>query len=674
MASTTIQTPEPKSSRWLYLIAALLILALVIFIWWSESQHVETIFAWPSKSRRVETIVQNMGKLRNPQITWLGKTVIVSGEIGDAAEYQALSQQLSQIVGLGHVVNRVTVDRQDDWYKAGETLGILTIPVHSRYDDSPESLRQISSLIRLPDQETITVLRNETLSEVILKHYRFGHSDLPHSYALLAQRIVTLNKIDNQNQIHSGPLRIPILPPRALISSSSAARPGFSYYRPMKRFAISRILAPSLRQAAVLSRGGNKSFDATSFVSIPVTPETLGQTQEVLPDFATYLTSARIRVALADGVNSTGGAIHKTLNAQEASILQAAVKKKSARNVYVFVLDDGWPDSAAYSSSLADLQQISNIVRDKYGLGHVNIRTHDYIPLPLSSHSGSIRDALREFTDIDTSNMVRVIYVPLSKAQNSADVLTELLTLNFIVRHTKSNPSSASNLIDIAKQNASDVLEGIGDTFDDQRIDTDESVIQAIWALADIAVRDSPNDDVFFINESWTIKWSRLTGSLDDGHSGISTGIAVAATGDTPSLEVNREIGGLDFARQATSSKSVLAVMNVIPSTGLICNSSIVRQDLFDQTFVAAYDGEVIAGPDERHCLDGTRVDTCVCGTSFSAPRLAWLLALSEAERTGHQDSANWNAYMYGRVLKMRTSDSVPFRGTYLHLGDLLKP
>src|SRR5439155_14241572 len=130
-----------------------------------------------------------------------------------------LSHELAEIAGTNYVANETRVVPHEESFNPEETVGILIIPVNSRYDDSSESLAQISAILRLPQVETINVVTDQTLSSVIIGRYLFGESDLPRSFTLLAQRIAELNGLHDTDQVHPGPLKVPILPARAQVRS-----------------------------------------------------------------------------------------------------------------------------------------------------------------------------------------------------------------------------------------------------------------------------------------------------------------------------------------------------------------------------------------------------------------------------------------------------------------------
>jgi hypothetical protein len=625
---------------------------------------------------QVENVIRNASYIQDPKVMWEGETVVIYGKVSNEETFAFLSHSLAQVVGAGYVVNETTLAPASRPVAPDERVALVSISVNSRYDDSPESLQQIAAILGLPQRQAITVQPGATLSSVILQQYGVGASDLPSSYRLLANKIEEINDLRDPDHLVPGTLELPILPPRAAQQPAAviAPRSGFSVwsYSGELNGALGDVgyLSPEWTQKAVVPPGGEQSERAISVLSVPVSRSQLSETAKALQNMSFVVTSGRMIVRFADSNAPTAGGTHLSLTAQDRSQLVAALQMQTQRNATVFVLDDGWPDANTYAQSVVALQEISDTIRSHYNLPRVLLPTSPFVPLPSPTpHSAYIRDSIREFTDVDTAHHVKVIYVPLSKAQNSSPVLRELLELYFIVRSAKSATDVTDTSLKAADSYATTVLAGMLDLPDETQMATDEGVLQALWSVGDFAARNGRTNDVFFINESWTV----APGVLQDDHPGVTAGIAVVAAGNAPSKVVDSGIEGVDFARECASTKSVLAVLNVQPPKGIICNSSIVRTDLLDDTFVVGFDGEVIAGPNESACLDGD-VKSCVCGTSFAAPRVAWMLALHEEIQPADIDYVTWNALLMKNMRGLRTQDTVPWSGLYLRPSDMLKP
>jgi len=100
-------------------------------------------------------------------------------------------------------------------------------------------------------------------------------------------------------------------------------------------------------------------------------------------------------------------------------------------------------------------------------------------------------------------------------------------------------------------------------------------------------------------------------------------GLLVVAAGNdgasTPVVKTKMEV-----AERSYHPGDMLAVMNVDDKGTLACDFSIVDPD--GDAFAVAFRGDL---------------SNSACGTSFSAPRLAWLLALRESSRPRLPDMTN---------------------------------
>ena len=172
------------------------------------------------------------------------------------------------------------------------------------------------------------------------------------------------------------------------------------------------------------------------------------------------------------------------------------------------------------------------------------------------------------------------------------------------------NSIESSDTVDLDRESEfHDVGFEVSPTMED-RI---SAIVAAVWRLAELAAKQDKHNPVFFLNESWTV----VPDTVELGSPGLSSGIVVAAAGNTPGKEVNSDTGKIDFARNATPANDVLAALDTKPGLNQpFCDSSQLNRDTLSMTMAAAYDGEAVDGG--------------LCGTSFSAPRIAWLLALGK--------------------------------------------
>ncbi len=123
----------------------------------------------------------------------------------------------------------------------------------------------------------------------------------------------------------------------------------------------------------------------------------------------------------------------------------------------------------------------------------------------------------------------------------------------------------------------------------------------------------------YFLNESWSVGKS----SLFVMYPRTPRGIILAAVDNSGGLNVYQL--GWDFAQRSLQSSDTVAVMNVDSMGQPLCRSNIV--DDLPNTRAVSFDGSVSDGP---------------CGTSYSSPRAAWLLAFAAALGPPSANPDNW--------------------------------
>jgi hypothetical protein len=88
----------------------------------------------------------------------------------------------------------------------------------------------------------------------------------------------------------------------------------------------------------------------------------------------------------------------------------------------------------------------------------------------------------------------------------------------------------------------------------------------------------------------------------------------------------------------------MLAVMNIGADGKAACDSSLL--EVSNDVFGVAYDGAL---------------SPTVCGTSFAAPRVAWLVAAREAMTEAPADAAHWRANLHREITGMRDPHATNF-------------
>jgi hypothetical protein len=544
---------------------------------------------------------------------------------------------------------------------------LISVDIDRRYDDSEASLGQISLLFDLLPPTQVRLSANTSLSQLILEHYGISDShggaldhpsDQPETYRLLLYQIRVLNSLDDANLVPPGNLLIPTLPPRVvdadqnyrggplIITSSLAprAQPGQQ----------SQVFGDvKLREGAVINEGPSASDKArvARFVfRIPLSlwQNLFDQAPDVL-DIANVRAQAQaLPLSLVPGVKEatpTSFEVSPALRTQITSLLSASKRRST-----VFILDSGWPSAEDEVSSRNALREIFDVVSDSFRIEPVARRKPAAFVEPGSTHCKEIAEALQDFRRLDASGRVRVVYVPLSREQDSSDLLREMVFLGGAIdlkrvqaqRESQDFPPSRVRLdksaIKYLKAQAKDAVASLPASLK-QTFSMNSQVLQALLTVANVWA--AKTHSVFFLNQSWTVATNSARINFETG----LRGLAVAAVGNDPYRDVYDVNRGIDFARRSYRDKDVVAVMALNVNGNRACSSFVNSAKLAD-AFVVGYSGSL---------RDGR------CGTSFAAPRIAWLLAAKEASRADEpKDADAWALELFATMKDLRpTTDTL---------------
>jgi hypothetical protein len=626
--------------------------ALVIFIggiiW-----RTQRVILW-----RIHHSLVRTGLPSDIQLVRVGHNVVLTGQVKTQGDYILASKKTAEIVGVGKVINALTIATGERVFDPNQRVGIIDIAIDTYYDDSSVSLQQIEAVLELPQFEQFSVATASTISDIIFDRYGFGVSDLPLSYALLERSILKRNALRSPQDLRAGSLKLPILPRRtpSFVHNAPATithpQSGFTLFGLGGMVGFNAEIGHSLNSIVTEQPKSSSMF----ILQVPVTRATALETKGIA-NLPFTISSNKMSITFAAGTQTPHA--HTSLEEADRIAVTNGLKLPMHRKPTVFILDSGWPDAATYSSSLEELHRLVDVAKTFYQLPKQSWADPLFVPPALddgSQHCVQIREALKEFTDLDTGHAVNVVYVPLSQAQNSSFLLGEILKLYYIRKLVGDKRQVDGSILKGADSfatyalNTNTLKQITGIT-----IDTEGAILEAVWSLAELAAQSDPQRPTFLINESWTVD----PGMREDAHSGISAGIAIASVGNTPGQVVNADVGRVDFAGQCATTKSVIAVLDVKPNTGLYCGSSRLDENLLDDSLAVGFDGEV---------LDGG-----LCGSSFSAPRVAWILALEEATRSETLQRSEWVVFIQHKLAGTRRQSSDVWQHLYLHPADLLK-
>jgi hypothetical protein len=315
------------------------------------------------------------------------------------------------------------------------------------------------------------------------------------------------------------------------------------------------------------------------------------------------------------------------------------------RGVNLFIVDSGWPSQLAYDESRKALFSFFDTIRHRFLLDPISRSNVHEFTKPLNPHCQEIETSLKSLTDLDPGGRIKIIYVPLTHEQYADDVLREMLELHYISKNRQYWPVGKIRLnqeqLKEASDYANEVLSKLEPDAHAHEVKTDSAVLEALFDLAnEIATSTKKGDEgLFFVNESWTV----YTDTLNFDLGVYDYGLAIVAAGNEPKRTVDSVDEWVDFARRCHPPKlEALTVINLDASGNIQCDTSKVREDSLSSTLAVGYDGNI----------------PTACGTSFAAPRVAWLLAFIESTRICKADRVTWLGGLQQRLIMGRSNSN----------------
>jgi len=537
-----------------------------------------------------------------------------------------------------------------------EQLDVLVqIKVKTAYDDSNESIEMISNLIDLLPVREITFPSQGTLSELILNEYRISTyekdavSYLPRSYSLLDQSILALNNADKPEELKAGKLLIPYIPKKAIKNFNKLK--SLNYVPKISVFSSEKITRrepvpitrPELEYKGtpeILDLNRNASQYFLIDLEVP-----LVEAQKILEDKKMMNYTSFFNFPMT--INFTGPPVSETTNLTEdhyvlqpfeRELIQTLLREQANRDVFLFIVDTGWPDSESYIESHLQMREILEYIWTSiFEISFPGLSESEEFENPSHPHCQYIARVLEEFRSLDSENRIKVIYVPTSKEQQATPFLEAILQTHYLINIWKNEGTTQlpSDVIRQAKREAERIVRNNfpqdwgGNSSSELR--TDKVILDSLLSIGNLYARN--NDTVFFINESWTVREDSL---LVYYPSDISGAVVAAAGNNNENINSNRR----DFAQRCISHRDTIAVMNMDPQNfELICNSSRLAEKAIGTAMAIAYDGRL-------------NVEENLCGTSYAAPRVAWLIAVAEVTMARNPPSFGWGADLCNRLMK----------------------
>ncbi|WP_411833877.1 hypothetical protein [Pseudoxanthomonas mexicana] len=509
----------------------------------------------------------------------------------------------------------------------GEAMVVMWRRVPSNFNSSDFSAEQARKLVDSSPSRTIRLSQGDTVSGQLHRKFKISSTWTPVMYERMISRIVELNALKNADEVVAGQeLIVPVVPMTATSRLSQGVRVDIS----------------------------QSMLDSTSYGSLGVAEEGAAQTEiqyfsipaselykYELADGYEQGASGEMKVEFGFAGSSEGASLAAPVRTEVAERIRAGLKgSANGVNPVIIVMDDSIPDNEEYARTRDFVVSLSTTVRAKYFLGDSPYiedvkglassfpeETPRYTLYPdLRMHSSQIKETLRPLIKLDEAQRIRVIYLPLAATQHGiTPLLKELLYLAEMIKIVKPVPGQKSKAIAGSKQIAMIVVDqimmGNRQVFDYRpvafgtlaaaSIPSDRSLIEAVALVLD--AYSTVTGEPHALSLSWTTLKLQLPVYLVESPYGWK--FAAVGNGGVAGVGSDFLANELQLASRAATNRDVVAVLN---SDGIAgpCASNV-----FDDSGGIELLGVAFSG----------RLDAKRCGTSFSTPRVTWLMAAREA-------------------------------------------
>lgn len=579
------------------------------------------------------------------------------------------------IAGALAVANLATAQGSPD-----EDLLVIRV-VPRKYHLDQVDPKYLSGLLEYSFAKLLTVKPGQTLSGILQEQFNVTEKWAPLTYERFASHVQMANGIRNpEKDLRAG--QVLLLPdmPRGAETLNTLGGPmtklaQVTFGTIGKDSRLTKAPRP-LNQVSMLSpieiqvRSMKRSQYAAQNVNFLSTRKQMMDSGQPMP-----LNGELVATMAVD--DAASGAVDDASKKLITRLLQAPVKTRP----YVVVLDDSWPSQEDFHHSVRFILDAASKIREAYSLQDSRGDSRDVISLKaeldrnhygttfcdndceypqLKWHSAMIRRSLDEFSQLDKQQRVEVVYIPLNVAQRYArNVLGEMMRLalladmvsNQLVLKTPSGyyPTgmqpgipdfeSVDKFVDTLLSPVR--LSSIPPTYTpgaDLQVSTDKSIIDAVVNF--MVLYSAASQRPHFISMSWTSPRNSLPATFRDD---APYGLWIAAAGNNKNVNVQSELPL--FAGRSTVPGDFIAVQNTATSG---CDTSKLSSNPALRVYGLAFPGKIDAGH---------------CGTSFSTPRVAWLLALRQAAKgmpvtpSADENWTQWKAAQMEAVFHLTRPD-----------------
>ncbi|WP_439641572.1 hypothetical protein [Nevskia sp.] len=516
----------------------------------------------------------------------------------------------------------------------GEEKVLIWRRVRNDFHNASFPTEQLAELVNKTPTKVIKIASGQTLSSELQKSFNISSTWTPEMYEEMVSHIVDINGLESPDQIPAdAALQVPDVPRTGQIYTPG--NPWIAGQHVKLIGAFPSVVATTVVGPTLSSFKGAIPQSELQYFVIPRRE----LKNYFLNGYVEQGASGLLGIELGQEPGSPSTLSDKVLSAADSKRLKDGLESAGANKPrpVVVVLDASIPDDVEFLKSKQFIQEVSKTVREKYGLGDspffkaIGEAGHnlEYGPEKLypnfSTHAALIKHSLDEFEALDPLDRVQVVYLPLSHSQNEVDVLLkELVYLAQIIKSTKpvfpplaiASPNirraaeaATNTIVELNPQvfgydSVATISSGVGNTRTDRALLEALSVVMSYYSTA----TSRPHALSF----SWQVNGLDVPATFQSNEFGWRVTAAGNQIANTNGVDlIDRQ---LQFAARAAEPKDFVVVMNSMGSTGR-CPSNLFNDSGLD-VVALAFPGNVNAS---------------LCGTSFSTPRVAWLLAAREA-------------------------------------------
>jgi hypothetical protein len=518
----------------------------------------------------------------------------------------------------------------------------VQVSASATFFETTAAVEYVTALSESLPKKIVTVKSKESLNGIILKEYAVG-SRYKAVREALKNTIKRINDIESDGDLPVGRIAVPVFPANPSPGDQRYARSGLSYQ------AVDSVVTANGQRheyALIADFPAEPKEEVAEFthdnIELPLDQARQMVENARLNGLDVVDVEGEMTVKL--GETACPG---KPLHPEVRTNLETAVREmnslRGARRGLLLIHDSGWPSLPEQQASYRKWFAIFDAIWKKMGSTSPYGRQIPAGPFVASSdtHCATIHQALGDLENFGP-DVVDVLYLPLTIEQNAEQLVLELLHLSALLGRLQvpvgrlARPVPAEK-IRLAEAEAKAVLPYIPPNWKDREVKTDKALILApLFVLGAYSSLDP--DFRFFVNHSWTVKNFAISALLPE----FTAGILVAAAGNETFDVYLKEV---QFASRCFNRNDVICVANCEWLVGRHqCSSYVVeRETPLSQIGYVGFDGNT-----------GTET-----GTSFSSPRIGWLLAAADAIRTRPLDKQEWGNWVKRIAISSR-KDSGP--------------